>query len=78
MIKQWRMEYSWNIGGVFTAIQKKDECYIKIIGPLLRSNPNSKAWYNIYLSDFGAILEITIKDDTEKSSGDYKKSSKSE
>ena len=69
------MEYHWDQGGIFTAIQKKDECYIKIIGPHLRANPNSKAWYLIFLTENGALLQITVKDDTEKSPGNYQESS---
>lgn len=77
MVNQWKVEYTWDQGGVFTAIQKKDECYIKMIGPYLRANPESKAWYLILLTNLGAILQITIKDATEESSGNNKESSES-
>lgn len=75
MIKQLFVEYTWEEGGVFTAIKKKDESYVKIIGPHLLNNPDSKAWYKICLTETGASLQITIKDATEESSGDNKENS---
>lgn len=74
-IQQWRQEYTWDHGGVFMAISKKDEIFIKMIGPYLRQHLNSRAWYLISLTENGASLTITVQDDTKESSGDNKEGS---
>lgn len=76
-IQQWKQEYTWDQGGVFTAISKKDEIYIKMIGPYLRLHLIARAWYLISLTENGALLIITLQDDTKESSRDHKEDSQS-
>jgi hypothetical protein len=71
MIKQWKQDYNWAQGGVFTAISKKDELYVKLIGPYLKGKEAARAWYLIQLTEDGACLIITLKDDTEESTRNH-------